>query len=384
LTTRSVLTLYLPGLLGPLPRPVPAGELTRQPALEAWLARSSRGGSRGGSRWGNRGGRRWGSRDGNSGPGRCSEYVAKQSSNGAGQFGGDAGQLDSGFSLESFAPPQDGGGALAWLAEGGDPAGFVWARVSPVCLSPDASGARLLTVDLTEDESGELFGALEEHLRDYGLSLLRSGSGYWFLKGDELPPGGSDPRYLVGSCVGSIFSRSPELLAWSRIWTEMEMLLFAHPLNRRRQERGLPPVNSLWLWGVGRCPQPPAKLPWQRVVSVDPEWRGWGRLAGGVVGEMMHEAVYDVGGRVMIHCPWVYQALAAEDWGGWLEAVEYVETHLISPAVSSLNRRYARRRGWDEVELWVDAKGPASRLKRANLWRLWRRKRPFEEWVRHA
>jgi hypothetical protein len=41
---------------------------------------------------------------------------------------------------------------------------------------------------------------------------------------------------------------------WRAVLTEIQVLLHQHPLNAERRTRGLPPVNSLWLWGGGRLP----------------------------------------------------------------------------------------------------------------------------------
>ncbi|MFT3850015.1 MAG: hypothetical protein QM739_15485 [Propionivibrio sp.] len=35
---------------------------------------------------------------------------------------------------------------------------------------------------------------------------------------------------------------------------EIQTVLHAHPVNRRREEEGRLPINSLWLWGSGRLP----------------------------------------------------------------------------------------------------------------------------------
>lgn len=49
-----------------------------------------------------------------------------------------------------------------------------------------------------------------------------------------------------------------------RRWTnEVQMLWHGHPVNRRRAQAGLPPVNSLWWWGAGRfAGEPPEALQW--------------------------------------------------------------------------------------------------------------------------
>jgi hypothetical protein len=44
---------------------------------------------------------------------------------------------------------------------------------------------------------------------------------------------------------------------------ELQMLLFAHAVNASREERGLPPINVVWLWGFGsKLPLPQAGEGW--------------------------------------------------------------------------------------------------------------------------
>ena len=41
---------------------------------------------------------------------------------------------------------------------------------------------------------------------------------------------------------------------WKRLLNEIQMLLHMSEVNLRREERGVAPINSLWLWGEGVLP----------------------------------------------------------------------------------------------------------------------------------
>ncbi len=43
-----------------------------------------------------------------------------------------------------------------------------------------------------------------------------------------------------------------------RLHSEMQMLLYTHPLNDAREAQGLPPVNAFWVHGAGRLDAPPS------------------------------------------------------------------------------------------------------------------------------
>ncbi|MGZ7354524.1 hypothetical protein ACXWRX_09325, partial [Streptococcus pyogenes] len=48
--------------------------------------------------------------------------------------------------------------------------------------------------------------------------------------------------------------QGPQGRRWRVLINEAQVLLHQHPLNAERRAKGLPPVNSLWLWGAGRLP----------------------------------------------------------------------------------------------------------------------------------
>ena len=69
------------------------------------------------------------------------------------------------------------------------------------------------------------------------------------LEKQSIPP----PHDLIGKEVSSYFPQMEEpVLSLTR---ESQRLLKNHPVNQAREARGLPPANSIWLWGQGRSPQ---------------------------------------------------------------------------------------------------------------------------------
>lgn len=71
-----------------------------------------------------------------------------------------------------------------------------------------------------------------------------------------------DPQPLAGRDAGAWLPSGPGGARLRRLMTEIQMWLHTHPLNESRLRRGEPPVNGLWLWGIGGDPlQPVASLP---------------------------------------------------------------------------------------------------------------------------
>ncbi|HZF25483.1 MAG TPA: hypothetical protein VEZ88_04430 [Steroidobacteraceae bacterium] len=72
-----------------------------------------------------------------------------------------------------------------------------------------------------------------------------------------------DPLRLLGQNVELALPSGPGSAPLRRLLTEVQMWLHDHPLNEKREQRGLPTVNGLWIWGGGVEPAGlrAAKLP---------------------------------------------------------------------------------------------------------------------------
>jgi hypothetical protein len=119
-------------------------------------------------------------------------------------------------------------------------------------------------------ESAELLAAMAPYFAEdgIGLALTPSLPGTWLATGEPL-------RRLrtvsLDRVVGRRLTREffeadgPEATVVRRLQNEMQMLLYTHPLNAAREQRGLRPVNSFWLTGAGVLDAPLAPAPDVRV-----------------------------------------------------------------------------------------------------------------------
>jgi hypothetical protein len=156
-----------------------------------------------------------------------------------------------------------------------------------LCLDPVhwRIGARGATLDdpkhlaLTDDENAALLEAVAPLFADWG-ALSSSQPGHWELR--LARPLALETQPLPHALHQPI---DPELpagadgQAWRRLIFEAQLLLAAHPVNRQREETGLPTINSLWPWGQGALPATVAK-PFGRTLGADASLMGLCRLAG--------------------------------------------------------------------------------------------------------
>jgi hypothetical protein len=162
---------------------------------------------------------------------------------------------------------------LTLTLHGGEPGNAYWLRADPVHLR--VARDRLMVadssqLDITPQESGGLVAALNAHFSAEGLEFSASTPQYWHLR--LASPPRLETRLLgdvAGRDVRTFSATGADALQWRRIANEIQMLLHDHPLNAEREARGVPAVNSVWLWGGGVKPSVPGR-PFTAVWSDDP------------------------------------------------------------------------------------------------------------------
>lgn len=141
----------------------------------------------------------------------------------------------------------------------GDAADAAWLSADPAWIQPDLNGARLLAcgqMQLSMDDALALARPLKPVFGDAGMTLEVSSPDRWHVRlpPDAQLPSFASPEQALGEDLAQHLPEGTEGRRWRAILTEVQVLLHQHPLNARRRELGLPPVNSLWLWGGGSLP----------------------------------------------------------------------------------------------------------------------------------
>ncbi|RDS86373.1 phosphoglycerate mutase [Dyella psychrodurans] len=134
-----------------------------------------------------------------------------------------------------------------------------WLSADPAWVQPDLSGARLLAcgqMQLSMDEARSLAEPLKPIFADAGMSLEVSSPDRWHVRlpsQNELPEFAA-PEQALGEDLYNHLPHGPEGRRWRVLFNEVQVMLHQHPANAQRRARGLPPVNSVWLWGGGALP----------------------------------------------------------------------------------------------------------------------------------
>lgn len=105
---------------------------------------------------------------------------------------------------------------------------------------------------LSQQESDTLLQTMQPYFADDGVSLHPYQTGTWLAQGAVLHQLPTASLYRVrGQSVDGWIPRQAQAKALRRLQNEMQMLLYTHPVNDARAQRGAPVVNSFWISGTG-------------------------------------------------------------------------------------------------------------------------------------
>jgi hypothetical protein len=123
-------------------------------------------------------------------------------------------------------------------------------------------GAKLAipeSLQLDAQDADTLFDAVKPLWSDSEISALPIGLGRWRVWLDQSAQLTSiTPAAASLLSVSDWWPQDASMKAWRKLLNEIQMVWHHHPVNQQRMERGLEPINSLWLYGgaPGWKPQP--------------------------------------------------------------------------------------------------------------------------------
>jgi hypothetical protein len=124
---------------------------------------------------------------------------------------------------------------------------------------------------LSDEESQQLLQAMQSFLQEDGLQVTWHSALRWHAQGAllaDLPTASLDR--VIGQNVKDWMPQHPAARPLQRLQSEMQMLLYNHPVNDARDARRQHTVNAFWLHGAGTLPAitPAAAPPMTETVTV--------------------------------------------------------------------------------------------------------------------
>jgi hypothetical protein len=110
-------------------------------------------------------------------------------------------------------------------------------------------------LNLSDEESQQLLQAMQPFLQEDGLQVTWHSAWLWHAQGALLAhlPTASLDR-VIGQNVKDWMPEHPAARPLQRLQSEMQMLLYEHPVNDARDARRQIAVNAFWLHGAGTLP----------------------------------------------------------------------------------------------------------------------------------
>lgn len=159
--------------------------------------------------------------------------------------------------LKSLLQPKLINAAQAWQGLGNDTQSAYWFYAAPVhlVLQRDTfSLAEPAPLLLSRDESDALTATFNQHFEADALKFFWH-ENQWFLRLAQNPNIQTHaPQVALNKAVGAYLATGEGAIKWASFTNELQMLLFQHPINQVRDANGLPAVNSVWCYGLGKIP----------------------------------------------------------------------------------------------------------------------------------
>lgn len=271
------------------------------------------------------------------------------------------------FGVRSVAP-------VRAAADGLDVGDAYWLCADPVSLQLQRAQVLVLpgAVPVKED-ADSLCDAMNAHFTGTGLLFFAPHPRRWYVRVEADPQISTTPlRRVIWHDAKFFQPQGEDALRWQRFATEMQMVLYAHPLNQAREARGEPLVNSLWLWGGGRAA--PLKQTFD-ISGGDCDLAGAFAQMAGVAQTGTLQAVLEAPAENGLWvCIAADDALQLGDLHAWREAVQRIEREIAQPLLKALQAGRLQH-----LSLGVGAR--RFRLTRGDAWKLWR---PEQSLARYA
>jgi hypothetical protein len=199
----------------------------------------------------------------------------------------------------------------------------------------------------------------------------------WYVRLDRLPDIETVPlSQAAGRNVRDLLPKGNEAAHWHRLFNEIQMLLFAHPVNEAREARGELTVNSLWLWGGG-CTGDVSPQENYGSVSSDEPLAEMFAAAATIPFSGWQERWCDGGGRQLLVWTGLRSALRRGDLDAWRTALQEFETGSAQPLWRALG---AGKISQLQVDVLGGARDRHLLLTRADAWAFWRRAKPLAQY----
>ncbi|HLB31513.1 MAG TPA: hypothetical protein VJN91_08290 [Gammaproteobacteria bacterium] len=251
--------------------------------------------------------------------------------------------------------------ALSALADDHNLPEGIWMRIDPIHLLAGMDGLILQALaeeNLSQHDAILLAAPLKELFKTYHWELKVPVPTRWYLQLERAPGLATRaPSEVLGKNIRNFMPAGHDRGTWDRIVNEAQMLLHDCELNRQRETQGLPPINSIWLWGCGALPEILPRL-WNRVYADLPEVAGLAMISATTRGPLPQTADEllardDPGGKTIVVMEHLPTAAMRRENAGIEAVIQRLENIWAAPLLAAVEtgeiaglRMLSERRGY--------------------------------------
>ncbi|MEA5098690.1 MAG: hypothetical protein VB032_09180 [Burkholderiaceae bacterium] len=222
----------------------------------------------------------------------------------------------------------------------------VWFILNPVNIQVGANQILLSDqrhLNLSDKESHLLFEVAKPCFDAANKTLLYGSNTVWFVRADDWKAlRTSTPDAACGRNLIPWMPQGEMATEWNRLHNEVQMLWHQHPINAAREQRGLEPVNALWLWGgaSGALPTLPAITPYIATYNLS----GWISTFGHFAEEnntncSAADLIASAPERSLLLIDNLIAPALARDWPQWLNVFHKLEKLWFAPLLAALEEQ---------------------------------------------
>jgi len=234
--------------------------------------------------------------------------------------------------------------AITALQDGLDSHEGYWMRADPVYLYPDTHSLVLQDPEqlkLSTDEVRSITEMITPLFGDYDAQLITPHTRRWYLYFEDGEPEIScTPLHeALSKPVNRFLPEGREKRRWHTLFNEIQMLLNQSEINRQREVRRMPPVNSLWFWGEGRLPDD-LESPCDLCIGNDDLLKGLCLATDTDYEELSHNALENVSvsQSALVFDGRLQHATRLSRPELWLHALQAIEEETIAPLLKGLEQ----------------------------------------------
>jgi len=252
----------------------------------------------------------------------------------------------------------------------------IWLRADPVHLHPDQR--RLILMDQTmftldQHDALVLANEVRRLLDGRGMSFQAPASHRWYLRLDELPDMQTTPIHsVIGRDINGHLPTGADAGRWVTLLNEVQMALYANPLNEKRRQKGEADINSLWFWGCGRLPEP-VTCEWSRVYCDEEISQALADL-NGIPCEETPDSIRDLpysvddNEKILVILSFGLRHQQYHDLKGWQDFIYYLEDCWFDDLLAAFN-------AGENQSLSILTEGRSFSINAGSFYKFWRRNR---------